>query len=449
MRAIIGAAWEDSNQSLSTVMAIIQKIKNGYGNLLKPGVKIPSASEDTAASPQSTIASSSRSMQQALTPRSDFDSSDERPTSSSYSGLLQVAFELPVISDDLFTTQMLGTAAGSVSINASNISGDCIVPNVIQLEHLNNASNEFDDSFSDFPGFLIDEPIQCQPRDIIPSKPGSSSLSAEGVRDLSSSVGSGSQGKMRSSACKRSRSAKDQIGVSKRRQIAPDHTCMNWLVNYISDERERCKEHNSPDPGDTYLGPDTLRKAMDLGGKRSDDLLKILVGICSPSSIIALRATLQTMRGASNLREHMPLHGLSAPERFKAIEREESYIVKSTLLRRCHIWKLWKEHCSSAIISTTVSHEWVLADRPGLEQNTPGNPRIMQRSVAASALMDKIFPELNRDSIEFKHKYNQIKRLEKLGRRLSMMTETFGEGILGLLQCSESDAAFLKISDPM
>ncbi|PNP37192.1 hypothetical protein TGAMA5MH_10909 [Trichoderma gamsii] len=119
------------------------------------------------------------------------------------------------------------------------------------------------------------------------------------------------------------------------------------------------------------------------------------------------------------------------------------------MLRRCHIWKLWKEHCSSTIISTTVSHEWVLESRPGLEQNGPGNPRIMRRSIATSALMDKIFPELNKNSSEFKHKYDQVKRLEKLGRRLSMMAETFGEGILGLLQCSESDAAFLKISDPM
>ncbi|PON20067.1 hypothetical protein TGAM01_v211071 [Trichoderma gamsii] len=284
MRAIIGAAWEDSDQSLGTVMAIIQKLKS---NLLKPGVKIHSVSEDTAASPQSTIASSSRSMQQTWTPRSDFDGSDERPPSSSNSGLLHVAFELPVISDDLFTMQMLGTAAGSVYINALNISDDYIVPDVIRLGHLNNASNEFDDSFSDFQSFLIDEPIQCQPRDIISSKPCSSSLSVEG------------------------------------------------------------------------------------------------------------------------------------------------------------------EHCSSTIISTTVGHEWVLAGRPGLEQNGPGNPRIMRRSSATSALMDKTFPELNKDSSEFKHKYDQIKRLEKLGRRLNMMTETFGEGILGLLQCSEADATFLKISDPM
>lgn len=145
----------------------------------------------------------------------------------------------------------------------------------------------------------------------------------------------------------------------------------------------------------------------------------------------------------------MPLHGLSASERFRAIEREECYIAESTMLRRCHIWKLWKEHCSSTIISTNASHEWVLESRPGLEQNGPGNPRIMRRSIATSALMDKIFPELNKNSSEFKHKYNQVKRLEKFGRRLSMMTETFGEGVLGLLQCSESDAAFLKISDPM
>ncbi|PNP37191.1 hypothetical protein TGAMA5MH_10908 [Trichoderma gamsii] len=108
MRAIIGAAWEDSDQSLGTVMAIIQKLKNGYGNLLKPGLKIPNLSEDdTVASPESTIASSAESMQQAWTPRSNFDGSHERPSSSSNSALLHVAFELPVISDDLFTTQML------------------------------------------------------------------------------------------------------------------------------------------------------------------------------------------------------------------------------------------------------------------------------------------------------------------------------------------------------
>ncbi|KAL7931424.1 hypothetical protein V8C35DRAFT_116514 [Trichoderma chlorosporum] len=448
MRAIIGAAWEDSDQSLGTVMAITQKLMNGFGNLLKqPGVKIPNVSENTAASPQPIMANLAGPMQQAWTSCSDLDGSDERPSSSSNSGLLYVALEPPVISNDFFTTQMLGTVDGSVSINGLNFFGDYIVPDAIQLDKSDNASTELNhDSFSDF---HIDELIQSQPKDIILSKLGSSSLSANAVRDLSSSMYSGFQVEMRPGTCKRSRTGKDQAGVYKRRRIAPDHTCREWLVDYISEERERCKEHNLPDPGDTYLRPDILRKTMDLGGKRSDELLKILVGICSPSSVIALRATLQTMRSASDLREHMPLHGLSAPERFKAIEREESCIAESTLLRRCHIWKLWKEHCSSAITSTTVSHEWVLAHRPGLEQNGPGNPRIMQRCVAASALMDKIFPELNRDSREFKHKYNQIKQLEKLGRRLSMMAETFGEGILGLLQCSESDAAFLKISDSM
>ncbi|PNP44476.1 hypothetical protein TGAMA5MH_03781 [Trichoderma gamsii] len=284
MRAIVGAAWEDSDQSLDTVMGFVQKLKNGHENLLKLEVKIPSVSKDTAASPQSTIASSAESMQQAWTPRSNFDDSDERPPSSSNSGPPHVAFELPVISDDLFTTQMLGTADESVSINAINFSGDCIVPNVIQLEHFDKASNEFGhDGFSDF---FTDEFVRREPGDISSSKPGSSSLPVDGVRELSSSVGLEIQREMSFSACKHSRSAKDQTGVSKRRRIAPDHTCTEWLVAYISDERERCKKHNSPDPGDTYLSPDTLRKTMALGGKRSNDLLKLLVGICSPSSII-------------------------------------------------------------------------------------------------------------------------------------------------------------------
>ena len=64
--------------------------------------------------------------------------------------------------------------------------------------------------------------------------------------------------------------------------------------------------------------------------------------------------------------------------------------------------------------------------------------------------MECVFPGSTKLSDGYTSKYNKIKRLLSLGQKLSMLTQKFGQGILGLVQCYEHDAhkkSFPYLSD--
>lgn len=238
-------------------------------------------------------------------------------------------------------------------------------------------------------------------------------------------------------------------GVVTRLQPAPGFLCghevrSQWLQSYINEEQHRCIRHQTLDPCDTFLSQLWLHEISQATPKPYDGFLKIWVGICSASSVVALQETLTTLKTEDSVQLYAPLHELSRAERFLVIERTEHQITSLALLKRCHALKLWEDHCAFV----GYDHRWNVMDAShGFDHKGPGNPQIIAKSRATKALVKSLCPDVEETSKKFIHTWKRIKTLEKLGKRLCMLTETYGRGVLGLMQCS--DRAPPNISDQM
>jgi hypothetical protein len=238
------------------------------------------------------------------------------------------------------------------------------------------------------------------------------------------------------------------LRIPKRPRINATSSDAEAFQDYVAMENRRCMEHGVSEPGKHYLTQDILNDTMAIVDKSGGLYIRMLVGVCSASSIVALRATLMFIRGA-NVPLQPPAANLSVSERFSAIEASESQIMSLTMLKRCHVLKLWEHHCAHH-----ASHDgWVSVDAtPESTPNRPGNPHNHERSLATKAIVGCVYPGITEQSEGYTSKYNRIKRLLGLGQKLSMLTHKFGLGVLGLIQCFEFDAtktSFPNLSDRM
>lgn len=114
--------------------------------------------------------------------------------------------------------------------------------------------------------------------------------------------------------------------------------------------------------------------------------------------------------------------------------------------------KLWDEHCGAA----THQNGWIVLDMQqtsgSKRPKRAGNPLNLEESRATKKLLTEMYPNLVEKTPEYTRKYNIIRKIRKLGQRLYMLKDRFGEGILGLIQCSELDSTGclpLNITDQM
>jgi hypothetical protein len=106
------------------------------------------------------------------------------------------------------------------------------------------------------------------------------------------------------------------------------------------------------------------------------------------------------------------------------------------LFKRSHIVRLWEE-CEAA-----HGDKWTIIDTQqtfvSKRVKKSGNPQNMGESLATRKWLADIRPDLIVDSSDYKRAYDKVKRIRRLGRRLHRLKAFFGEGILGLIQCSKS-----------
>lgn len=204
---------------------------------------------------------------------------------------------------------------------------------------------------------------------------------------------------------------------------------IEWLNLYIAEEEERCSELGLPGPRQTFMDEGTVKILSDLAGKNGDIPAKIAVGVCSASATLALRGAIGTLRDEPSSHSRSPLHKSTAPERFAAIEMADEQISSLTLLKRCHVLKLWEDYCKPGSASRFIMYE-------GLRKETckgVGNPRNIEKSKTTRTLLSHICPGLEEESSNYARMHEKAKTLEKLGRRLYTLSCRYGIGILGLL----------------
>lgn len=222
----------------------------------------------------------------------------------------------------------------------------------------------------------------------------------------------------------------------KRQKLSSSSSNDEAFEDYIALENRRCANHGLQEPKNTYLTQAVLNDVSAISKDQSSLFMRLLVGICSPSTIVALRATLISIRGANNLFQP-PASDLSVPDRFSVIEATENHITSLTMLRRCHILRFW-EHYSA---DQTSCDGWI--SMTAYHETTPkraGNPQNYEKSLVTKTALQCIFPGLTEPSFEYNSKYDKVKRLLSLGQKLSKLTRRFGQGILGLIQCCEHGA---------
>lgn len=236
---------------------------------------------------------------------------------------------------------------------------------------------------------------------------------------------------------------------SKRRRLSSRSGHAQWLGPYIQSEQRRCAEHCTPMPYAGFLDQQWLNEVDQSACKHPDVLLRIWVGISSAYSLVALRETLATIRNEEGLQLQKSLQGFSNAERVQIIEKADHQIASLRLLKRCHALKLWEDR---NIGSNCEPHWLVFNSQHGLGPKGPGNPVNIFRCQATKALIETLYPGMEENTVEYKEKFNAVRRMEKLGQRLSMLTKQYGQGILGLLQGSGFQSATeesIDISDQM
>lgn len=236
---------------------------------------------------------------------------------------------------------------------------------------------------------------------------------------------------------------------SKRRRICPRSGTTEWLELYIQSEQRRCVERGTSALFGDFLDQQWLNEIVQSAYKHPDTLLRIWVSISSAHSVVALRETLTTIKNEDGLQFQKSLYGFSRAERVQMIEKNDRHITAIRLLNRCHALKLWEDRN----VGSDSELRWLVVDsQNGPGPKRPGNPINISRCQATKALVEILCPGMEEKTPEYEEKFHHVRRLEKLGQRLSMLTRQYGQGILGLLQGSGVQSAVeepMDISDQM
>lgn len=208
----------------------------------------------------------------------------------------------------------------------------------------------------------------------------------------------------------------------------------------ISKKKHRPKQTALPSHFEKAFDDDLTQNSRATSDKNKDALLQIYSGLCSPASVISLLHTLQTLRKRDFATLPFPSEKLSKHDRYQAIEGAENTINSLVLLKRLHILRLWEEHQPEAVLHPGwVSFEGPRDLNPS-KPKRPGNPRNLEESEAARSLAQAISSGSPSGVLDSETLLPRAKMLRRLGKRLTQLKEQFGDGILALMSCSDTDS---------
>ena len=203
------------------------------------------------------------------------------------------------------------------------------------------------------------------------------------------------------------------------------------------EDEERCKCYGVPNLWTSQKVYSVQSEIGRLSAKHQDLFLKLWFSICSANSVVALQDAIKALRDDIQVEFIPPREDLTAKARFELIEMVENKAACLTLLRRCHILKLWGENQTLG----GGNGNWNVFDGSRACSHAatkrPGNPRNIQNSQATHILMNHMFPGMHKGTASYDEKHRKVKRLRKLGERLNEFRARFGLGVLGLLPFSE------------
>lgn len=225
------------------------------------------------------------------------------------------------------------------------------------------------------------------------------------------------------------------------------------LDQYILHERRKYKNLGMTCPEQSFDSSVVQERISTLGTDRHTTVLKtFFFAVASCESVAVLQDILRACRNtvADELPE--PSKNLSNAKRLEVIELLGGRVACFSLLQKCHILRLFADNCDffgQMDDGFRIDTQKSISTRTGRKS---GNPSHLVEAEITKSMIREIYPGLQSNSAGYTKKYRSVSDLRKLGRRLHLLTTTFGYGILGLLpsatHCSIEGRA-LCITDSM
>lgn len=244
----------------------------------------------------------------------------------------------------------------------------------------------------------------------------------------------------------------NQANTSPVKRKARSHTGSQGVKRQTNDlqfkasliwDREKCRAQKKQAPEETYFTPSIQNRLLGLGEETYRAFGTIIVQIGSAQALLAFREALQCTRRTCGL-PHNPRwlsRNVSSAERFKIIGEIQANATYLKILEWNHIMYLFRcsggpEICPNAGIISVPGNELVA------QSVKRGNPRNIAKAQVIDKMMEEIFPGLDRNSEHYKWGHRKVSYLQRLGKRLHMLAQKFGDGVIGLLpfsRCSLED----------
>jgi len=225
--------------------------------------------------------------------------------------------------------------------------------------------------------------------------------------------------------------------------------CTDDLRSSLCRETEIARALDLPSPKDTYFRPMIENRLLGLGSEVSSGLCTLLVRIGGSQSLVALRAALNYTREVrdqphSVQSRRWAVRELAIHERFEIISQIQDNATFLQILRYNHILHLFRSTGRSVGCSSILAIESVSPGEPTGHPKTRGNPQKIKVAIAVNNMMMNIFPDLEPDSAIYKSRRRSMLGLRKLGERLHMLADRFGDAVLSLLHFDQSGPVMIE-----
>jgi hypothetical protein len=207
-----------------------------------------------------------------------------------------------------------------------------------------------------------------------------------------------------------------------------DETSLEMLM---SRERQKLEGLRLQDPSTFSL---TQESISNIGADPYKKVLRIFFfAVASCESLASLQDILRACRDKRVSDVYEPDQSLSISKRLELIERLDSNIGYLSLLRRCHILKLFRDNRNS---SYQTSDGFIVETQASVSAKTKkqaGNPHNVTNAAITRSMIHGMFPQLQYESAEYNKKHRYFSEIRRLGQRLHLLATVFGDGILGVL----------------
>ncbi|KAF7589644.1 hypothetical protein BBP40_004017 [Aspergillus hancockii] len=220
------------------------------------------------------------------------------------------------------------------------------------------------------------------------------------------------------------RQSKKIAGPSERTRI------QRMIHDFLAQERKKRMAEKLAPPEDEYLRPEVQGQVIAL---ENGFLAALLMKIGGPQQIIALREIICKGRAQKDIPSFLFEEGMMpVKKRLRIIFELDTKLAATQLFRWYHIFKLFEDCGGREALSFSGNMNTTPATF-NTEKQGRGNPVHRADALVANAMVLEYFPGMPSNSDDFKSILKVMKQIRKLGKRLHMLVERFGMGILGLM----------------